>query len=376
MAPIAEMDIDLLAVDEALKQHQTLPFAWYSDPAIHEFELEAIFRRGWHYAGPAGQVGKAGDIMVTQAGDVPVVVTRDREGALHGLVNVCRHRGYPVVRENCSRSTMQCAYHAWTYDLDGRLRKAPRSQHEVAFDESELSLLPVSVDVWGGFVWVNADPQAGALLDAHPELEVIASERGGLDLAGYSADHHRYTSELAANWKVAVENLVECYHCPTIHQSTFAEVFELDRDRYEYINRGRIIEHFAPRKMDRGKVPDNLRAGGSDGRLIVLWPSSYIFVEGVFAMASVFIPTGPETTRQVTDVWSREEIDGEVVAEWAEFHNRALEEDIEVVGALQPQLSAKVVPHGQLLADSEVCVAYFQRLVFDAYSEALSTVAH
>jgi choline monooxygenase len=370
------MDIDLFAVDEALKQNLTLPFAWYSDPAIHEFELEAIFRRGWHYAGPARQVAGAGDIMVTQAGDVPVVVTRDRDGELHGLVNVCRHRGFPVVRENCSRSTMQCAYHAWTYDLDGRLRKAPRSQHEESFDESELSLLPVSVDIWGGFVWVNADPHAGALLDAYPELDVIASERGGLDLAGYSAGHQRYTSELAANWKVAIENLVECYHCPTIHQSTFAEVFELDRDRYEYINRGRVIEHYAPRKIGRGKAPDDLRAGGSDGRLIVMWPSSYIFVEGVFAMASVFIPTGPETTRQVTDVWSREEIDDEVVADWAAFHNRAAQEDVEVVGELQPSLRAKVFPHGRLLAESEVCVAYFQRLVLDAYSEALSGVAH
>jgi choline monooxygenase len=370
------MDIDLLAVDEALKQNLTLPFSWYSDPAIYELELQAIFRRGWHYAGPAAQVSKPTDIMVTQAADVPVVVTRDRDGELHGLVNICRHRGFPVVRESCSRGTMQCPYHAWTYDLDGGLRKAPRSQLEESFDESELSLLPVSVDVWGGFVWVNANPHAGGLLDEHPELELIASERGGLDLAAYDAGHQRYESELAANWKVAIENLVECYHCPTIHQSTFAEVFELDHDRYEYINRGKVIEHYAPRKIDRGRLPDNLRAGGSDGRLIVMWPSSYIFVEGVFAMASVFIPTGPNTTRQVTDVWSREELDDEIVSEWAAFHNRALEEDIDVVGRLQPALRSNVVPQGRLLAESEVCVAYFQRMVLDAFSEALSGVAN
>jgi phenylpropionate dioxygenase-like ring-hydroxylating dioxygenase large terminal subunit len=374
MAPLAELEIDLLAVEEALKQNLTLPFSWYSDPAVYEFELETIFRRGWHYAGPAEQVSQPGDVMVTQAAEVPVVVTRDRDGELHGLVNVCRHRGFPVVRENCSRGTLQCGYHAWTYELDGRLRKAPRSQHEQAFDASELSLLPVSVDTWGGFVWVSRDPHAGTLLEAHPELDVIASERGGLDLAGYRAGHQRYTTELAANWKVAIENLVECYHCPTIHKTTFAEVYELDRDRYEYINRGQIIEHFAPRKIDRGRVPDNLRATGSDGRLIVLWPSSYIFVEGVFAMASTFVPTGPETTRQITDIWAREELDDAVVAEWGAFHNRAVVEDVEVVGALQPALRAKAFAHGRLLPESEVCVAYFQRLVLDAYSEALSAV--
>jgi phenylpropionate dioxygenase-like ring-hydroxylating dioxygenase large terminal subunit len=375
VAPFTEMDIDLTAVEEALAQHLTLPLSWYSDPTIHAFEREVIFRRGWHYAGPLRQVKEPGDILVTQAGDVPVVVTRDRAGALHGLVNVCRHRGYPVVRASCSRGTMQCAYHAWTYDLDGTLRKAPRAEYEADFDTSELSLLPVSVDAWGGFVWVNADPDASAFLDEFPELEILAAERGGLDLAGYQAGHQRFDSQLAANWKIAIENLVECYHCPTIHKSTFAEVFELDRDRYEYLNRGRIIEHYAPRKIDRGKLPDNLRAGGSDGRLIVLWPSSYIFVEGVFAMASVFIPTGPETTRQITDIWSREELDEQLVADWADFHTKAFEEDIEVVGALQPAIRSGIVPYGRLLAESEVCVAYFHRMVLDAYSQALSAMA-
>ena len=89
--------------------------------------------------------------MATQAGHVPIVVTRDREGVLRGFVNVCRHRAYVIARDNGCRETLQCPYHAWTYELDGSLRRAPRSEREEGFDPADFSLLPVSVETWGPF---------------------------------------------------------------------------------------------------------------------------------------------------------------------------------------------------------------------------------
>src|SRR5262245_32183241 len=107
----------------------TLPFSWYTDPEIHEAEFDRIFHHCWQYIGRADKVSSPGDIVVGHVGDVPVVVTRDRDGVLRGFVNVCRHRGFRVMRDDCNRKTMTCPYHGWTYELDGRLRNAPRSEH-------------------------------------------------------------------------------------------------------------------------------------------------------------------------------------------------------------------------------------------------------
>ena len=125
-----------------LEDGWTLPASWYSDPGVAERERERVFAGSWQYGGPAEQVGAPGSYMATQAGHIPIVVTRDREGALRGFVNVCRHRAYVIARDSGCRETLQCPYHAWTYELDGSLRKAPRSEREAGFDRGRLLAAP------------------------------------------------------------------------------------------------------------------------------------------------------------------------------------------------------------------------------------------
>jgi phenylpropionate dioxygenase-like ring-hydroxylating dioxygenase large terminal subunit len=117
---------------------RTLPFSWYSDPGIYRQEQAEIFAKSWLYAGPAHAVAKAGDFFRIDIGNVPVLVTRDRDGGLHAMVNVCRHRGAEVKLErsgNCL-SALTCHYHAWTYTLDGSLAFAPRARQEAGFDKA------------------------------------------------------------------------------------------------------------------------------------------------------------------------------------------------------------------------------------------------
>jgi nitrite reductase/ring-hydroxylating ferredoxin subunit len=106
-------------------------------------------RRPGSYAGWTDQVAEPGSFFASVAGHIPVAIVRGRDGELRGFVNVCRHRGHAVVEGSGCRETLQCPYHAWTYGLDGVLRKAPRSEREPGFDPSGLSLLPVAVDTWG-----------------------------------------------------------------------------------------------------------------------------------------------------------------------------------------------------------------------------------
>ena len=186
MTTAAELDrlgIDPAAVEAALDADRTFPARWYSDPAIYDFELDSIFTRSWVIAGPLDRLAKAGDHLVCRAGHVPILVTRARDGQLRGFVNVCRHRAYPVATEDGCRQLLQCAYHAWTYELDGRLNRAPRAEAEPGFDKADFSLVPVSVDTWGPLVWVNPDPNAPPLREAYPGFEELAAAHG-MDFSG------------------------------------------------------------------------------------------------------------------------------------------------------------------------------------------------
>src|SRR4051812_7997795 len=194
---------------------RTLPYDWYADPAVARIERDRIFRRTWQYAGHLGALDGPGSFFPTHAGGVPVVVTLDRDETLRAFVNVCRHRGALVATEPRRRGTLQCPYHAWTYGLDGALRAAPRSDLEPCFEAGELGLRPVAVGTWGPFVFVNPDADAAPLADALGDLpEVVAAH--GLDV-GALRHHRRVSYELAANWKVAIENYLECYHCALNH---------------------------------------------------------------------------------------------------------------------------------------------------------------
>ena len=157
---------------------RTLPWEWYSDPAVLRLERERIFRRAWQYAGRADQVAEPGAFFTCDAGGVPVVVVRDREGVLRAFLNVCRHRGSLVCEGEGRRETLQCPYHAWTYDLDGSLRAAPRADREPGFDRDVLGLLPATVDTWGPFVFVNPDAAAPPLREVLGELPQLVADAG------------------------------------------------------------------------------------------------------------------------------------------------------------------------------------------------------
>ena len=202
----------------------TVPWSWYSDPAIHAMEMEQIFRRSWQYAGHLGELQGPGSYFASETGPVPIVITLDADGELRGFVNVCRHRGAIVATDARKRGTIQCPYHAWTYGLDGCLRAAPRADEDPDFDSSQRGLLPVSVETWGPFVFANPDPDADPLSDALGDLPEVVAERG-LDVDSLKFNR-RVPYEIKANWKIAIENYLECIHCPVNHPSLLEVIDE------------------------------------------------------------------------------------------------------------------------------------------------------
>jgi choline monooxygenase len=112
---------------QKIAQGFLLPTQWYADPDIFQAELERIHRRAWHFATHTGDLTEPGDVYVRNVAGVPIVLTRSNDGAVRGFINICRHRGHPVVLESGNRPKLFCMFHGWTYGLDGRLQHAPRS---------------------------------------------------------------------------------------------------------------------------------------------------------------------------------------------------------------------------------------------------------
>ena len=285
-------------------------------------ERERIFARTWQYAGPAEQVSEPASFLTTRAGHVPVVVVRDRELALRAFVNVCRHRGHLVMRDSGCRETLQCPYHAWTYGLDGTLRRAPRSEREEGFDAAAFSLLPVAVDIWGPFVFVNPDPGAAPLAETLGELPQIV-ERSGLDFATLRYhSHHEWPIE--ANWKVVLENYLECYHCPVAHPG-FSKVIDVDPDSYALSVSPTFSSQIGPIRASAlaglGSAPYVPEGDVTQSQYHLLWPNTTINIApGPQNIAlERWVPDGLGRTIEVTDYWFGADVPPEIVQEVLDF---------------------------------------------------------
>jgi phenylpropionate dioxygenase-like ring-hydroxylating dioxygenase large terminal subunit len=324
---------------------QTLPWSWYTDPEVLRREQERIFRSAWQYVGHEGMVAEHGDQFAAEAGDVPILVVRDGE-TLHAFLNVCRHRGSQLVEGSGNGQSIQCPYHAWTYGLDGGLRAAPRADREAGFDAEGLSLVQLRLEQWGPLLFVNPDVEAQPLLETlGPVPELVPLD--GLEF------HVRDDYELGANWKIACENYLECYHCPVAHKG-FSAAFEVSPDSYRLEPTGEhVLSQFAPSKED------------GEGQFHFVWPNLRINVYPGPGNVSVgpMLPAGPEWSRGYLDYFFATDADEAWIEELMAFDRQVGAEDRALVERVQRGVRSALIEHGRLLPESEQLVARFQQLV-------------
>jgi phenylpropionate dioxygenase-like ring-hydroxylating dioxygenase large terminal subunit len=337
---------------------RSLPWSWYADPTLERVERERIFRRAWHYVGRTEQFAAAGSYVAADAGGVPIVVTRDRAERLHAFANVCRHRGSVLVDDGEGRrETLQCRYHCWTYDLDGSLRAAPRAERELDAQPDELGLVPIGVDAWGPFLFVNPDPDAPPLDDALGAVPSRLAE-AGIDIEALRF-HRRVDYSLAANWKIACENYLECYHCAGAHPA-FSAVVDVRPESYTLDANGATASQLGP-----------LRAGvNADGRVAAghfhfVWPNLKLNVFPGHANLSIgpVLPAGPEASHGFLDYFFAADADEAWIAELLAFDDQVGAEDRRLVESVQRGVRSGAVADGPLLEESEQLIAWFQKRV-------------
>ena len=206
---------DHVSVEELISSHQAgwaLDQRFYTDPDIYQRELDRIVMGNWILAGHASQIPDAGDYLVFRLANESVIIVRGKSDEIRAFANVCRHRGSLVcLDDHGNKKKFECPYHGWTYDLEGKLIAARSMAEE--FIKEEYGLHPVSLEVMGGLLFICFCDEPPSLAGAKRDL---AEPFAMFDFENLKVVAHK-TYPFAANWKLAIENYQECYHCATAH---------------------------------------------------------------------------------------------------------------------------------------------------------------
>lgn len=205
---------DLAALIDNHQPGRALSRDFYSDPAIFECDMQRMLLRHWFCAGHASSVPRAGDYLLVDLGAESVIIVRTSSGELRALLNVCRHRGSRICSARTGKAAsgrLTCPYHAWSYGLDGNLLVA--RQMPEAFDRADFSLKSLPVRVMQGLIFTTFAQNPLDLRTAEEALAQSAGVHGWAD----AKVAHRELYSIKANWKLAVENYMECYHCTPAH---------------------------------------------------------------------------------------------------------------------------------------------------------------
>ena len=206
------------------EQARAMPTSVYTSEEFVEAELKHVFSKDWYCVGRADALSKTGDYVTAELAGQPIVVLRDADHQLRAMSNVCLHRMSTLLQGRGNAKTIVCPYHAWTYNLDGKLRGAPAMSQNDAFCKDHYRLPQVRCEEWLGWVFVCLDPDAEAV---SVQLAEVADMIAAYDMTNYSESFYE-EHVWDTNWKVLAENFMESYHLPVCHAGTIGGLSKLE----------------------------------------------------------------------------------------------------------------------------------------------------
>lgn len=363
-----ELDLSDFQPTDDLASASTMPSRWYTDARFLELEKERIFWKTWQPVGRAEMVARVGDYFTCEIVGEQIVVTRGKDGVLRAFYNVCRHRGAMVARGKGNRKSLQCHYHGWTYDLEGKLMRAPEFEGVKNWDANTVCLPSVKVEQWGPFIFVNLDPDAPAMADTcygkiHQEI---------LD-NGFNIDSmtmlERRDYVIDCNWKVYVDNYLEGYHLPTAHPGLFRE---LDYDQYRVDTYDLYSSQYAPiRAVESNSVEGRDRRyirTEDEQQALYYWifPNVMLNVYLDNISINIILPLGHDKTLTIFEWYFEQPGTGEgweSMQQIIRFSDEIQQEDIEICEIVQKGLQSRSYNQGRFSALRENGVHHFQSLL-------------
>ncbi len=375
------LDPSLAAVRAQISESliSTLPGISYVAPEVFAAEQEAILEQRWFCAVRAADLQDPGSFRTVQIGRESVIISRNRRGEIRAFFNICRHRGVRLCAEPEGQVTraFQCMYHAWTYDLDGKLIAAPNLTKMPDIDRQTYSLVQPHVREYLGYVWICLaveppsfdDEVIGAVRDRLGDEHLI----DGYDVASLALGR-RIVYDVAANWKLIVENFMECYHCATIHP-------ELTEVLPEFAD-GLAAQYFVGHGAEFGDDIQGFTVDGSAGldRLpgiaedqdrryyaITIKPNVFINLVPDHVIIHRMFPLAADRTVVECDwlylpgvVESGRDLDASV-----ELFHRVNQQDFEACERCQPAMSSRIYAGGGVLVPSEHHIGAFHDWILE-----------
>ncbi len=343
-----------------LAQASTIPAAWYVDPRIAELERVAVFSKTWQLVARTEQVENPGQFAATTVAGEPIVVVRGNDGVLRAFFNVCRHHAAAVVTQPCGHAShLHCPYHGWNYGLDGSLKGTPEFEGVDNFDRAQNGLVPIRVEIWECFVFIN--------LDNHGET--LAKFLGGLVKRVAPLDirklHYfdRRTYDIHCNWKVYVDNFLDGgYHVPHLHKGLNSV---LNYKQYTIENEDRFCLQSSPMVASEEDASTGATRKGDRAWYFWQYPNLMINCYAGYMDTNLVIPIDVDHCHVIFDFYFADISDAarEYNEQSVNVGNRVQEEDLGICEDVQRGLKSRAYRAGRLSVRREAGEQLFHRLL-------------
>jgi len=363
-----------LDVNEQIECAHTLASKFYTDPAILDIEKTRIFLRTWQLVGTLSHscgevdgikrtIADPESFFTAEVAGEPVIVVRDKQGILRAFSNVCRHRAGPIALGSGCRNVLRCQYHGWTYTLDGRLIGTPDVEGVEFFDRSTMGMVPLGLEVWEQFIFVNFDAQAEPLASY---LGKIPEQARGFQFDGLQfAERRDYV--INCNWKVYVDNYLEGYHIPVAHPGLMREIdyanYRIDTYRY-------YSQQFAPiRAMKTEENAERFYEPGSGLRQAVyfwIFPNLMVNIYPDNVSTNLIVPISHDKTLTIFEWFFHDVADRSVqerIRRAIAFSDQVQQEDIGLCESVQRGLRSATYDRGRYSVKRENGVHHFHMLL-------------
>ncbi|MBU9278634.1 ring-hydroxylating oxygenase subunit alpha [Burkholderia multivorans] len=353
----------------------TIPKTYYTSQEVFKVEEEKIFADTWICVAHRSELAEANQYVTREVIGENVLIVRGKDKVLRAFYNVCPHRGHQLLEgSGKAKNVITCPYHAWTFKLDGALAHANNCDHVMAFDKENASLVPVKVEEYAGFVFINLNPNAGTVEEQLPGME--ARLRAACPVIDDLKLAARFVSETPANWKSIVDNYLECYHCGPAHPG-FSDSVKIDQ--YTHTLHGNWTLQFGHAESSERsfKLDPSIKDASFQG--FWAWPCTMFNVPpGADFMTVIYeFPVNAEVTLQHYDIYFlNEELTDyqKNLIEW--YRNVFRPEDLRLVESVQKGLKSRGYRgQGRIMVDqrrsgiSEHGIAHFHHLLAQKYQD-------
>lgn len=323
---------------------------YFTNTAIFDRVKTNIYYKTWQLACHRSQVPNAGDYFSFSIFDQDAFVIRGQDRVLRAMYNVCQHRGHRLVTGAGNKRTIVCPYHAWSYSLDGHLKRAPNSAKVQGFDPALILIPKIRLEEFLGFVFVNLDNDCLSMEESYPGVkEAILALCPDVATRMFA---HAHTADEGCNWLTAVENYNECYHCKMVHPRFAKGVIDPNSYQIAPFGSGKVLRHTSKPTQSENAWYD---VSGADYGSFFLWPSTALqFYPGGLVNTYHWRPLTVDDTRVYRGWYSADGVVDSVMQTVIDLDRETtFAEDLLLVKNVQRGLKSMGYTPGPLIIDPD-----------------------